>query len=68
MNRIRTGGVTHEFQTNRKLTYEDRTSNGGLCPFIRWKILNMLKTSQRTSPDIAKQGADSPDIKRTLYG
>ncbi|KAH3701747.1 hypothetical protein DPMN_076742 [Dreissena polymorpha] len=33
INRIRTGGVTHEFRTNRKLTYEDRTSNGGLCPF-----------------------------------
>ncbi|KAH3864427.1 hypothetical protein DPMN_027445 [Dreissena polymorpha] len=39
--------------------------------FIRWKILNMLKTSQRTeqmSPDIAKPGADSPDMKRTLNG
>ncbi|KAH3803406.1 hypothetical protein DPMN_131666 [Dreissena polymorpha] len=28
IHRIRTGGVTHEFRTNRKLTYEDRTSNG----------------------------------------
>ncbi|KAH3690637.1 hypothetical protein DPMN_191324 [Dreissena polymorpha] len=28
INRIRTGGVTHEFRTNRKLTHEDRTSNG----------------------------------------
>ncbi|KAH3829194.1 hypothetical protein DPMN_131186 [Dreissena polymorpha] len=28
-----TGGVTHEFRTNRKLTYEDRTSDGNLCPF-----------------------------------
>ncbi|KAH3716134.1 hypothetical protein DPMN_058852 [Dreissena polymorpha] len=33
INRIRTGGVTHEFRTNRKLTYEDRTSNGGRSLF-----------------------------------
>ncbi|KAH3786425.1 hypothetical protein DPMN_164532 [Dreissena polymorpha] len=33
--RIRTGCGTHEFRTNRKLTYADRTSNGGLCPFYR---------------------------------
>ena len=36
--------------------------------FVWWKVLNMLKTSEqtkRTSPDIAGQGADSPDKKRT---
>ena len=36
--------------------------------FVRWKVLNMLKTSnrtKRTSPDIAGQEADSPDKKRT---
>ena len=36
--------------------------------FVRWKILNMLKTlnrTKRTSPDVAGQGADSPDKKRT---
>ncbi|KAH3725202.1 hypothetical protein DPMN_051037 [Dreissena polymorpha] len=33
INRIRTGDVMHEFRTNSKLTYEDCTHNGGLCPF-----------------------------------
>ena len=36
--------------------------------FVRWKVLNMLKTSnrtKRTSLDIAEQGVDSLDKKRT---
>ena len=38
---------------------------GVFVRFVRWKVLNMLKTSKRTSPDIAGQGADSPDKKGT---
>ena len=41
---------------------------GVFVRFVRRKVLNMLKTSnrtKRTSPDIAGQGADSPDKKRT---
>ena len=33
--------------------------------FVRWKVLNMLKTSKPDETDIAGQGADSPDKKRT---
>ena len=36
--------------------------------FVRWKFLNMLRTShrkKRTSLGIVGQGADSPDKKRT---
>ena len=35
---------------------------------VLWKVLNMLKTSnrkKRTPPDIAGLGADSPDKKQT---
>ena len=36
--------------------------------FVGWKVLNMLKTSNRmkqTSPDMARQGAHSRDKKQT---
>ncbi|KAH3875044.1 hypothetical protein DPMN_038303 [Dreissena polymorpha] len=69
INRIRTGGVTHEFRTNHKLTYEDRRTNGDLDPF--YPVENFEHASQRTermSADLAEHGADSPDKKRTLNG
>ncbi|KAH3791344.1 hypothetical protein DPMN_144827 [Dreissena polymorpha] len=66
--RILTGGVTHEFRTNRKLTYEDRTLNGDLCSFYPVENFEHAQNSHRTermSPDIAEQSADSPDMKHT---
>ena len=44
------------------------TSNMRLCPFCPVEVLNKLKTShrtKRTSPDIAGQGAYSPNKKQT---
>ena len=38
LKRISTVDVTHEFRTNRMLTDNDHTPNGGLCPFCRVEI------------------------------
>ena len=59
----------HEFLPNRMLTERDiRNQMDVSVRFVQWKFLNMLKTShrtERTSPDIAEQGADSQDKKQT---
>ena len=48
--------------------HNDYSSTGCFCLFCLVEILNMLKTSHRTTQtatDIAGQGADSPDKKGT---
>ena len=42
-----------------------------LVRFVRWKVMNMFKTferTERTPPDITGQGTESPDEKRTKNG
>ncbi|KAH3755150.1 hypothetical protein DPMN_189837 [Dreissena polymorpha] len=60
-NRIRTGGVPHEFRTNRKLTYEDRISNGYLCRF--YPVEN-FEHAQNFPTD----GTDVTEHRRTRSG
>ena len=65
-NRISTGDVTHEFRTNRTVTYSDRTSNGRLSPFCPVESFEHVQNFPPDRTDITGQGTDSPDKKRTL--
>ncbi|KAH3690436.1 hypothetical protein DPMN_193754 [Dreissena polymorpha] len=60
-NRIRTGGVPQEFRTNRKLKYEDSTSNGDLCPF--YPVENM-----EHAQNLPTDGTDVTGLRRTRSG
>ena len=64
---ISIGDIMHEFRTNRMLTDRDRTSNRCLCPCCLVEIFEHAQNfppEERTSPDIAIYGTDSPEKKR----
>ena len=60
-NQIRTGDVTHEFRTNRKVRDRERTSNGRLCPICPVESFEHAQNFQPDGRDINGQGTDSPD-------
>ncbi|KAH3697242.1 hypothetical protein DPMN_084734 [Dreissena polymorpha] len=55
------GGVTHEFRINLKLTYEDRTSNRDLCPF--YPVENF-----EHAQNFPTEGTDVTGHRRTMSG